>query len=124
MIVNLANPKTKKTYSVKVDSAFMGKKLGETVDLSVFKLQGKGLITGGSSKTGSPMVPFVEGPNSKKVLLSDGLGFHATHKGEKKRTTVYGNVITEKIEQVNIKILECDEKVNLEELFPKLEKKK
>lgn len=124
MIVNLANPKTKKTYTVKTEAVFMGKKLGETVDLSPLKLQGKGQITGGSSKTGFPMVPFVEGSINKKVLLGNGLAFKSIHKGEKRRKTVFGNTINENVEQVNVKILELDSNANLDELFPKQEAKK
>ena len=106
------------------EAIFIGKKLSETVDLSPLKLQGKGQITGGSSKTGFPMVPFVEGSANKKVLLGKGLAFKPKHKGEKKRTTVFGNTVNENVEQINIKILELDPSVNLDELFPKQETKK
>jgi len=120
MIVNLANPKTKKTYTVKTDApVFMTKKLGETVDLSALNLKGKGQITGGSNKTGFPMVPFVSGSVNKKVLLSKGTAFKPTHKGEKRRKTVFGDTINESVEQINVKILELDSSVNLDELFPK-----
>jgi len=124
MIINLANPKTKKTYTVKIESpVFIGKKLTDSVDLAALNITGKAQITGGSTKTGCPMVPFVEGAIYKKVLLSDGLAFSAKHDGEKKRRTVFGNTISEEVEQVNLKILDIDSKVNLDELFPKQEKK-
>ena len=123
MIVNLANPKTKKTYTVKMESpVFMSKKLGETVDLSALNLKGKGQITGGSTKTGFPMVPFVSGPVNKQVLLSNGMAFKATHKGEKRRKTVFGDTINEMVEQVNVKILDLDAGFDLDVLFPKAAK--
>jgi ribosomal protein S6E (S10) len=123
MIVNLANPKAKKTYTVKTEGpVFMSKKLGETVDLGVLNLKGKGQITGGSTKTGFPMVPFVSGSINKQVLLSDGMAFKAKHKGEKRRKTVFGDTINEAVEQVNVKILELDASVDLDVLFPKAAK--
>jgi small subunit ribosomal protein S6e len=124
MIINLANSKTSKTYSVKTEApVYLGKKLGDEVDLSVLNLKGKGKITGGSSKSGFPMVPFISGTGNKKTLLSDGLAFKAEHKGEKKRRTVNGNIIDESIEQINVKIVNIDESYNLDELFPKQAKK-
>lgn len=124
MIINLANPKTSKTYSVKTEApVYLGKKLGDEVDLSVLNLKGKGKISGGSSKSGFPMVPFISGTGNKTTLLSDGLAFNATHKGEKKRRTVNANTIDDNIEQVNIIILDIDKSHNLDELFPKQAKK-
>lgn len=123
MIVNLANPKTKKTYTIKTEGpVFMSKKLGETVDLSLLNLKGKGQITGGSTKTGFPMVPFVSGSINKKVLLSNGTAFKAKHKGEKRRKTVFGDTINEAVEQVNVKVLELDASVDLDVLYPKAAK--
>ena len=124
MIINLANPKTSKTYSVKTEApVFIGKKLGDEVDLSVLNLKGKGKISGGSSKSGFPMVPFVSGTGTKTALLSKGLAFNAKRKGEKKRKSVNANTIDDKVEQVNIIILDIDKSHNLDELFPKQEKK-
>lgn len=123
MIINLANPKTKKTYTVKTeDLVYVNKKLGNVVSLSVLNVNGKGKITGGSTKTGATMAPFVEGAIPKRVLLSDGLGFKTKRKGEKRRKTVFGNTINDKIEQINIKITELDSSVKLDDLFPKKQK--
>ncbi len=125
MIVNISNPKTSKTYSAKVDEIpFVGKKLGDEVNLDVLGFKGKGIITGGSTKEGFPMVPFLENPANKNVLLSDGIGFKAKHNGEKRRKTIHGRTIGDKIAQINVKILEFDASVNLDELFPKKEDEK
>jgi len=123
MIVNLANPKTKKTYTIKTEGpVFMGKKLGDSVDLGVLKLKGKAQLTGGSTKTGFPMVPFVSGSIQKKVLLSKGTAFKPDHKGEKRRKTVFGDIVNEKVEQINLKIIELDSGFNLDELYPNKKK--
>jgi len=120
MIITLSNPKTKKSYSAKIEeNPYAGKKIGEEVNLDFLGVRGKGIITGGSTKEGFPMVPFLENPGNKRVLLSDGIAFKAKFSGEKKRRTVHGRTISDKIAQINIKILEIDESVNLEEKFPK-----
>jgi len=54
--------------------------------------------------------------------LSKGLAFKSRFKGEKKRRTVFGNTINEKVEQVNMKIVKIDHSVNLDELFPQKKK--
>lgn len=125
MIVNLSNPKTSKSYSIKTEGpVFIGRKLKEVVDLSSLNVKGKGTISGGSSKGGFPMSSFISGPVKRKALLTDGFGFKAKFKGEKKRRTIFGNTISDATEQVNIKITELDSSVNLDALFPKQEKKK
>lgn len=125
MIVNLSNPKTSKSYSVKTESpVFIGRKLNELVDLGVLNLKAKGQIMGGSSKGGFPMVSFVSGSVKRKALLTDGSAFKARFKGEKRRKTVFGDTVGDATEQVNIKITEIDPSVNLDALYPKIEKKK
>ncbi len=125
MIVNLSNPKTSKSYSVKIEGpVFIGRKFSEVVDLSVLNVKGKGQILGGSSKGGFPMVSFVSGPVKRRSLLTDGIGFKSRFKGEKRRRTVFGDTVGDMTEQVNIKITEIDPSVDLDTLFPKIEKKK
>lgn len=121
MIVNISNPKTKKTYATKIDvNPYVSKKVGDEISLDFIGISGKGIITGGSTKEGFPMVPFLEAPGNKKVLLSGGIAFKSRFKGEKKRRTVHGKTVSDKISQVNIKILEIADNVNLDEKFPKL----
>ena len=125
MIVNLSNPKTSKTYSIKLeDIPYSGKKMKDEVNLETIGIKGKGIITGGSTKEGFPMVPFIDTQNNKKVLLSDGIGFKAGDKGERKRRTVHGRIVSERIAQINIKILDIDKSVNLDEQFGKKEEEK
>jgi len=63
-------------------------------------------ITGGSDKDGFPMRPNIHGGVRVGAILSEGVGFHSSRKGERKRKTLRGNVITEAIVQINMKIVE------------------
>ena len=85
----------------------VGRKLGEVIDGAAVKLSGYKLkITGGSDKDGFPMRPNIHGGVRVGAILSEGVGFHSTSKGERKRKTVRGNVITDAIVQVNMKVVE------------------
>ena len=92
-------------------ASFIGRKIGETVDgaavdLPAHKLQ----ITGGSDRDGVPIRPNVHGGVRKNVVISGGTGFNPQNKGERRRKTVRGNVITEEIVQINTKIIEKPKK--------------
>jgi small subunit ribosomal protein S6e len=89
----------------------IGRKIGEvidgaTLDLPAHKVQ----IVGGSDKDGVPMRPSVHGGVRRHVVLSGGVGFNPHNKGERKRKTVRGNVVTDEIVQVNAKIVEKPKK--------------
>ncbi len=107
----LADPLSGKSrqFEVKdpVAQRFIGLKIGDIVDASIlkgvvdlppgFKIK----ITGGSGYEGAPMVPFVDGPVKKYVLLSGPPGFHPRKRGERRRKLVRGNTINEQIVQIN-----------------------
>ncbi len=90
---------------------FIGLKIGDVVDASVLKgvidlPQGlKIRITGGSGIDGAPMIPYVQGPVKKYVLLSRPPGFHPRREGERRRKLVYGNTISDRIVQINAVIV-------------------
>lgn len=85
----------------------IGKRIGEIVDGTMVELSGHKLqITGGSDKDGFPMRPSVHGGVRRKVVLSGGVGFNPPNEGGRRRKTVRGNVITEEIVQINMKIVE------------------
>ena len=85
----------------------IGRKLGEVIDGAAVKLSGyKVKITGGSDKDGFPMRPNIHGGVRVGAILSEGVGFHSSKKGERKRKTLRGNVITDAIVQLNMKIVE------------------
>jgi small subunit ribosomal protein S6e len=107
----MSDPETGKSQSIELEETqlvpLIGRRLGETIDGTAVKLAGYKLkITGGSDKDGFPMRPNIHGGVRVGAILSEGVGFHPTRKGERKRKTIRGNVITDSIVQVNMKILE------------------
>jgi small subunit ribosomal protein S6e len=90
---------------------FIGRKIGETVDGAVVDLPAHKLqIMGGSDRDGVPMRSNVHGGVRRNVVLSGGTGFNPQQKGERRRKTVRGNVITDEIVQINTKIVEKPKK--------------
>jgi len=86
---------------------FIGRKMGETIDGAIVDLPAhKVQVRGGSDKDGVPMRSNVHGGVRRSVVLSGGSGFNPTRKGGRKRKTVRGNVITDEIVQINMKIVE------------------
>jgi len=86
---------------------FIGRRLGETLDGSAVDLPAHTVqILGGSDKDGVPMRGNVHGGVRRRVILSGGAGFSPKNSGERKRKTVRGNVITDEIVQINMKIVE------------------
>jgi small subunit ribosomal protein S6e len=88
-------------------SPFIGRRVGETLDGSAVDLPAHTVqILGGSDKDGVPMRGNVHGGVRRRVVLSGGAGFVSKNKGERKRKTVRGNIITDEIAQINLKIVE------------------
>ena len=86
---------------------FIGRRLGETLDGSAVDLPAHTVqILGGSDKDGVPMRGNVHGGVRRRVVLSGGAGIIPKNSGERKRKTVRGNVITDEIVQINMKIVE------------------
>lgn len=113
--------KSGKTYKLEADApGLIEKKLGETIqgkdireDLTDYEFE----ITGASDKSGFPSIKEVQGENRKKVLLKYGKGMHKrtkkegkkkvsnpTPKGLRLRKTVRGEIISENIVQINLKV--------------------
>lgn len=113
--------KTGKSYNVAVSghhaNSLIGKSIGEVVDGIFVGLPGYKLrITGGSDGNGTPMRKDLPGSKKRKLLLSDGLGFHEVYPGERKRTAVRGATISAEIVQINMAIEEYGPK-SVEESF-------
>jgi small subunit ribosomal protein S6e len=111
----ISDPETGKSQSVEVEETqavpLISRKLGEVIDGAAVKLSGyKLMITGGSDKDGFPMRPNIHGGVRVGAILSGGVGFHPYQRGERKRKTLRGNVITEAIVQINMKIVEKPKK--------------
>jgi small subunit ribosomal protein S6e len=85
----------------------IGRKVGDVLDGSIADMPGnKVQIMGGSDKDGFPMRPSVHGGVRRRVILSGGVGFNPQDEGMRKRKTVRGNVITDDIVQINLKVVE------------------
>lgn len=100
---------TSKTVEIEETRAvpLIGRRLGEVLDGAIVGLSGhKVQITGGSDKDGFPMRPNVHGGVRRKVILGGGVGFHSRDEGERRRKMVRGNIITDEIVQINMKITE------------------
>ncbi|MEM2020836.1 MAG: S6e family ribosomal protein [Zestosphaera sp.] len=95
------------TVSGEKAAAFLSKKIGDSVTASVVGLpaEWKLLITGGSDSSGFPMIPTLQGGGKKALLLAEPPGFHPRDRGDRRRKYVRGNVITEEIVQVNVKLI-------------------
>lgn len=106
MNIVISDPKTRRAYAKTVESMpFQGKKLGDEVDLSELGLEGyKGVLTGGSDKTGTPMMARFPGTARKKLLVYPGIGFKSGQKGERKKRPLRGNVVANDIHQLNVKL--------------------
>jgi small subunit ribosomal protein S6e len=80
---------------------FMGRRLGDTVDLSAVGQNYKVKITGGSDKAGFPMRADILGGGKRYVLLTEGVGFRNAAEGEKRRKLVRGGLVTDEVYQLN-----------------------
>jgi small subunit ribosomal protein S6e len=106
------------------EASIIGKKIGDELDGNLVGAAGYTLLlTGGSDESGFPMRVEVYGAVKKTVLSSDGIGFHAKRKGERKRVYVRGNTYSVDIVQVNTKVTKAGA-TPLDQLFKKEEEKK
>ena len=121
--VIISDPETGTSKITELDETratpLIGRRIGEIIegtllDLPAHKLQ----IVGGSDKDGVPMRPSVHGGVRRNIVLSGGVGFNPKNKGERRRKTVRGNVITDEIVQVNTKIVEKPKKTKGEKQQP------
>lgn len=113
--VIISDPETGKSKSLETEGTravpLIGRKLGEVIDGSVVGMAGHKLqITGGSDKDGFPMRPNIHGGVRVSVILSEGVGFKPSRGGERQRKTLRGNVVTEDVVQINMKVVEKPEK--------------
>jgi len=107
----ISDPETGTSKAIELEEAratpLIGRKIGEIIDGSILDLPGhKAQIRGGSDKDGFPMRPSVHGGVRRRIVLSGGTGFNPQHEGMRRRKTIRGNVITDEIVQINVKIVE------------------
>jgi small subunit ribosomal protein S6e len=123
----VSDKKTGKSYGSELqkdkEALLMGKKIGDSVEGALFGAAGYTFkLTGGSDKSGFPMRRDISGSRNARILLTDGVGFHATRKGERKRKLVKGNTYSADIVQVNAIVAEHGA-MPLEQVFPPAAKK-
>lgn len=110
-----------KAWRMERDAEFLvGKSIGDIVEGKEFgaDLEGYQLeMSGGSDISGFPLSKDAGGIGLKRVLLSKGWGMKDTRDGVRLRKTVRGKVISEKVVQINMKVLKHGKK-KLEEVFP------
>lgn len=133
------DPKGGKSFQSKVSghlaNSLVGKKIGDEIDGIFVQLPGYKLqITGGTDRSGFPMLPNLPGTRYRRLLLSQGTGFHARSRHKKKRDTptheqglrkkkpARGNTISPETSQVNLKITTRGAKP-IEDLLKSEEKK-
>jgi small subunit ribosomal protein S6e len=115
-----SDPKTGKSNQVEVaqdlSHYLLNKKIGESIDASVFGLTGYTLrITGGTDKSGFAMHKSIDSAVKKQILDRSSADY--------KRRIVRGKIISQDIEQVNA-VIEAYGSKPLAELFkPEGEKK-
>ena len=116
----ISEPSSGKTFQkeIKDEQArpFMGLNIGESIsgdkiDLNGYELQ----ITGGSDYCGFPMRKGILGLRKKLVIYSS-VGYRGDAKGIKRRKTVCGHKIHDKISQINLKVTKQGAK-KLSEIF-------
>jgi len=108
----ISDPETGKARSVELEGEravpLIGRRIGDVIDGAIVGLSGyKVLITGGTDSSGFPMRPDIHGGIKTRVLLSKGVGYRARgSRKDRRRKTIRGNMITEDIAQINMKIIE------------------
>ena len=102
----VSDPKTGKSEVLEAKDStaqiFVGRRVGDIVDMSVVGQNFKVKVTGGSDKAGFPMRGDVLGSGKRYVLMTEGTGFRNAAEGEKRRKLVRGGTITEEIYQLNV----------------------
>lgn len=116
----ISDPSSGRTFQKEVKDnlarAFVGLNIGETIKGDSFEINGyEFLITGGSDYCGFPMRKGILGQR-KKITIYSGVGFRGIGKGIKKRKTVCGHKIHERISQINLKAIKPGPK-KLSEIF-------
>jgi small subunit ribosomal protein S6e len=110
-ILIISDTETGKSQKVEIDERgimpLLGLRIGETIDGSITGLAGHRLqLTGGCDKDGFPMRPDIHGGVKVRALLSGGVGFNPRNKGERRKKTVRGNIVTPETTFLNFKIVE------------------
>ncbi len=125
----ISDPSSGKTFQKEIKDnmakPFIGMNIGETIKGDSIEFSGYEFqITGGSDYCGFPMRKGILGMR-KNMTIYGGVGFRGDAKGIKRRKTLCGHKIHDKISQINLKVTKSGSK-NLNEIFgvPEAEAKK
>jgi small subunit ribosomal protein S6e len=116
----IADPRKGRTKQIEIEdeklSNLIGAKIGDKISGNPFGFPGYEFqITGGSSENGTPMRSDVHGGIRKKILVSKGPSYYPQERGLRRRKMVHGNMITDEIVQINLKVVEWGKKEIFEE---------
>ena len=116
----ISDPSSGRTFQKEIKDnlarPFIGLNIGETIKGDNFELNGfEFQITGGSDYCGFPMRKGILGLR-KKIAIYGGIGFRGDSKGIKRRKTVCGHKVHERISQINLKVTKHGAK-KLAEIF-------
>ena len=119
--LNIADAKDGKCYKAEVKEQqampLIGLNIGEKIDGNKLGMEGYEFqITGGMDYCGFPMRSGILGIRNT-ITIYRGVGFRGGLKGMKKRKTVCGYKINDKISAVNLKVIKEGSK-KLSEMFP------
>jgi len=88
----------------------IGTSIGEEFNGSLVGLDGYTLkVTGGSDEEGFPMRKGIQGSGRRKVLMKYGPGYKTEDDGVKRRKSARGEVVSEDIVQVNVKVTDRED---------------
>lgn len=124
----IAAQKGGKTYKFELKGPdaekLVGKKIGEKFNGAILGATGFEFeITGGSDKSGFPMVKTISGSIRKTPLLAGGIGYRPKRKGVRRRKTVVGNTISDSTNQINCKVVKAGKNLELALGIAKTEEK-
>jgi len=112
--VVVADVKVGKSYQkVMEENPFLNMKLGDKFSGADIGLEGYELeITGGSDNAGFPIRKDLPGVAKKRIIITGGPGLrlHKVPDGGRVKKTVHANHISDKIAQVNVKVLKYGSK--------------
>jgi len=106
IVINNKEKSYQKEIKEDMAKSLVGMKIGEKVTGDSIGMEGYEFeITGGSDNCGFPMRKDLPGQARRKIFSTKGVGLKIKTKGTQRRKNVCGNTISDKIAQVNLKVL-------------------